>query len=339
VNTVARDKLCEAVARYGPDLCDEPQRCESILNDLCHGNREEVRLLVTIAKEGVASDLRASSSGVPHDLLLSKHIRNLQSFFFTEQAAKWGIESWALALGIISDADISRAAPQSTQSNNDQTTPANATAQRSDDVNTSLSTPHFWVGIALLIVVGIIAVVALILKYQADGRATEALAAKQSAEQTLTDLQAAKANSERQANTIIQEKTKALEAAEDERKKLQSLMPSVDVDNLHVDIGYNSITLHAKFRANNLQSVQCVVDAYLYDENGNEVTYWNKPVTDGRSFTPTAINSVYDDVSMSIYQRSIGLRSGIYSFKVAFRRQNGELIDEADSEPFSYVAN
>jgi len=339
VNTVARDKLCEAVARYGQDLCDEPQRCESILNDLCHGNREEVRLLVTIAKEGVASDLRTSSTGVPHDLLLSKHIRNLQSFFFTEPAARWGVESWALALGIISEADISRRAPESTQINNDQTIPAEAIPQTSNDVKRSVSSTHFWMGVSAAIVLAIFAVVAVILKYQADGRANEALAAKESAQQTIRDLQAAKANSERQANITLQEQTKALETAENERKRLQSLIPRIDVDNMYVDVGSNSITLHAKFRANNLQSVQCVMEITLYDDNQEEVTHWNQPVTDSKNFTPTEINSLYEDVSLSVYQRSIGLRSGTYTFNLVFRRLNGELIDEVDSEPFTFVAN
>jgi hypothetical protein len=338
VNTLAREKLCEAVARYGHDLCDEPQRCEAVLNDLCRGNRREVGLLVAIAKEGLASDLRTSSAGVPHNLLLGKHVKNLQNLFFTEEAARWGIESWALALGLISNDDLSEStSPATTVEVTPIVSEAPIEAVVSKPVEKKKGFPT-WTALIILVAL-IITMVSLVLKYQADKRASEALAAKAAAEQTLRDLGIAKTNAEQKANGIIQEKTKALEETEAERQRLQALMPNVSVDNLNVEVGYNSIVLHTSFQANNLQSVQCVVEAHLYNDEGYEMLYWNKPINDSRTFTPNITNAVYSDVTMSIYQRSVGLSSGTYVFKVIFRRMNGDVIHEANTDPFSYDAS
>jgi hypothetical protein len=342
VNTLAREKLCEAVALYGQDLCDEPQRCEAVLNDLCRGNRREVGLLVAIAKEGLASDLRISSVGVPHNLLLGKHVKNLQNLFFTEEAARWGIESWALALGLISNDDLSESTSRATTVSVTpivfSEAPVEAVVSKPVDKKKPFPTGYYWAALMILVAL-IITVVSLILKYQADKRASEALAAKAAAEQTIRDLRIAKTNAEQQANGIIQEKTKALEETEAERQRLQSLMPNVSVDNLNVELGYNSIILHTSFQANNLQSVQCVVEAHLYNDEGYEMLYWNKPITDSRTFTPNTTSAVYADVTLSIYPRSIGLSSGTYLFKVIFRRMNGDVIHEANTAPFSYAAS
>jgi hypothetical protein len=341
VNTLAREKLCEAVALYGQDLCDEPQRCEAVLNDLCRGNRREVGLLVAIAKEGLASDLRISSVGVPHNLLLGKHVKNLQNLFFTEEAARWGIESWALALGLISNDDLSESTLRATTVSVTpivSEAPVEAVVSKPVQKRKAFPTGYYWAALIILVAL-IISVVSLVLKYQADKRASEALAAKAAAEQTIRDLGIAKTNAEQKANGIIQEKTKALEETEAERQRLLSLMPNVKVDNLNVEVGYNSIILHTSFQTNNLQSVQCVVEAHLYNDEGYEILNWNKPITDSRTFTPNTTNAVYSDVTMTIYQRSVGLSSGTYVFKVIFRRTNGDVIHEANTDSFSYDAS
>ncbi len=169
MNTLAREKLCEAIALFGQGICDEPQRCEAILNDLCRGNRKEVGLLVAIAKEGLASDLRTSSAGVPHNLLISKHVKNLQSLFFTEEAARWGIESWALALGLISNDDLSKSTSRATKV---EVTPivvseAPVEVVVSEPVEKKNAFPagYYWAALIILVAL-IITVVSLVLKCQ-----------------------------------------------------------------------------------------------------------------------------------------------------------------------------
>jgi ribosomal protein S27E len=103
MNDLPHQKLCQIVATYGKSLCDDPKRCEALLRDLCGQHRREVNVLVSALKERVAADLRASSTGVPREVLLARLTKRLcDNLGLAEEAARWGVESWALALGVIS---------------------------------------------------------------------------------------------------------------------------------------------------------------------------------------------------------------------------------------------
>src|ERR1035438_7644676 len=99
---LTRQKLCEIIARYGRSLCDDPRRCEALLRDLCGEQRREVTVLIGALKERVAADLLSSSTAVPTDMLLARLTKRLrEDSALTQDAACWAVESWALALGII----------------------------------------------------------------------------------------------------------------------------------------------------------------------------------------------------------------------------------------------
>lgn len=350
MNSLARQKLCEAIALYGLDLCDQPQRCEAVLNDLCGAHREEIGLLVTAAREGIASDLRISSSGVPHDLLLRKHIKNLQCFFFTETAARWGVESWALALGIISHAELSPtqsnisqekklSSVTSTTHQEKNSPPISYTIPQEEKVKHNNIPPLVYVFGALAALMLVIVVITLVLKSNAEQRATEALAAKETAEQKARDSKAAKEKTEQETKKIIEDEKKTRESAEAERKRLEMLLPSSNIESTWAEVGYYIITLHTKIEANNLQSVQCMAVAYLYDEYGNELWRWDKPITASTNFIPTTANTVYDDLKIYIYPRSLSLEEGNYSYKIVLKRMNGDIISESEVESFTYTIN
>ena len=110
---VVREKLCELVVRFGTSVCEEVPRCEGLLRDLCPGHRAEVNLLVTALRERVVSELvKPASSGVPVEFLLGRLGKRLEEEHgLTADAARWAVESWALALGRITAADLSRQDP------------------------------------------------------------------------------------------------------------------------------------------------------------------------------------------------------------------------------------
>ena len=108
MNDSPRQKLIEIVtdrkavfARTGRDVTTDAKLCEALLRDLCGEHRREISVLVAAQKERVAADLLASQDGVPREVLLTRLTRRLQdNLGLTEEAARWAVDSWALALGL-----------------------------------------------------------------------------------------------------------------------------------------------------------------------------------------------------------------------------------------------
>jgi parallel beta-helix repeat protein len=106
MNDLPRQKLCEIIATYGRSICDDPRRCEGLLRDFCGEYKREVSVLVQALKERVAIDLLTSSDGVPREVLLARLMKRLlDNLALAEDAARWAVESWAVALGVISNAE------------------------------------------------------------------------------------------------------------------------------------------------------------------------------------------------------------------------------------------
>ena len=104
-----RPKLCEIVARYGTSICDDPVRCEGFIRDFCGPHRREIFILVSALKEGIPADLLSFRGKMLLDLRITHLTERLHSnMSFERDAARWGVESWALALGVIDIADLER---------------------------------------------------------------------------------------------------------------------------------------------------------------------------------------------------------------------------------------
>jgi hypothetical protein len=108
MNDLPRKTLCKIIAQYGISVSRDPQRCEGLLRDLCGDYKREVAVLIGALRERVAADLLASQDRVPPEILLSRLSRRLrQNLALTEDAARWGVETWAQALGVMSEEDSS----------------------------------------------------------------------------------------------------------------------------------------------------------------------------------------------------------------------------------------
>ena len=107
LNNAPRQTLRELIARHGPGLCSDSRRCEGLLRDLCGEHRREINILVGALRERVPLDLLAARNSVPIHLLLTRLAKRLEDqLALTEEASRWVVDTWALALGVVSDAEL-----------------------------------------------------------------------------------------------------------------------------------------------------------------------------------------------------------------------------------------
>jgi hypothetical protein len=110
MNSEPRQTLRSLIAKHGLDLCSDAKRCQGLLRDLCGAHPREVNILTGALRERVPLDLLAGRNAMPHGLLMARLTKRLEDqLALTEEAARWGVESWALALGIITEADLEEA--------------------------------------------------------------------------------------------------------------------------------------------------------------------------------------------------------------------------------------
>lgn len=110
MDNIPRQKLCEIISKYGRAICDDARRVEGLLRDLCGGYKRETSVLVIALHERVPQELlNTSSSGITPELAIARLSKRLHDdLAITEDAARWAVESWALALGVITAADVAR---------------------------------------------------------------------------------------------------------------------------------------------------------------------------------------------------------------------------------------
>jgi hypothetical protein len=107
MNEQPRRKLREMVARHGHAVVQDARRCEGLLRDYSAQYRREVSVLLSALEERVPQDLLASPAGVPRRVLLARLARRLADYrALSETAAAWSVNSWAFALGVISEDEL-----------------------------------------------------------------------------------------------------------------------------------------------------------------------------------------------------------------------------------------
>lgn len=103
MNVNARNALCDMVRQYGRSVIDDPGRCKGLLHDFLRHDRPELTVLLGALTEGVPSDLVTSQSAAPPMARIAQAIGKRQkNLLLTEDAARWAVESWAVALGVVS---------------------------------------------------------------------------------------------------------------------------------------------------------------------------------------------------------------------------------------------
>ncbi len=107
MNNLTRDTLRRITAKYGREIGSDARRCAGLLNDLDGAHRREINVLVTAIEERVPDDLLAAHRAMPLELLLTRIEKRLEEqTALTAEAARWAVESWALALNVATDDDL-----------------------------------------------------------------------------------------------------------------------------------------------------------------------------------------------------------------------------------------
>jgi hypothetical protein len=96
----ARRTLCDIVESYGARIADEPRRLENLLNDLCGDERRAIFLLVHAARERVPAELAQALERGGAGVQVRRSTQRLcDDLGLGGEAARWAVETWALALG------------------------------------------------------------------------------------------------------------------------------------------------------------------------------------------------------------------------------------------------
>ena len=101
MNDLARQKLCEIVVQQGRGVCDDSRRLRGLLGDYCPGLKREINALTTAVEQRVVSDLLKLSAGSPWEIVAGRLVKRLiDEVAMNEDAARWTIDSWGLALSL-----------------------------------------------------------------------------------------------------------------------------------------------------------------------------------------------------------------------------------------------
>jgi hypothetical protein len=107
MNDLPRHTLARIITEHGRAICDAPNRVEGLLRDLCGAHRREINIIIGALEERVAVDLISAGNSVPREVLLARLAARLRdNLAYTAEAARWGVETWAFALGVMSEAEI-----------------------------------------------------------------------------------------------------------------------------------------------------------------------------------------------------------------------------------------
>lgn len=117
MNNLPQQTLRRITAKYGKEIAGNAERCKGLLNDLCGSHRREINVLVTAIEERIPLDLLASARSIPAELLLARLEKRLaEQTGLTAEAASWAVESWALALDVVTDSQIAARALKQSES-------------------------------------------------------------------------------------------------------------------------------------------------------------------------------------------------------------------------------
>lgn len=103
MNDIPREKLKYIIIQYGNVIYQDQKKFKAILKDLCPEYKREINLLMSAIRERIVSDLINCSPTQPIEILLVKLKQRLyNNLGVAQEFANWAVDSWALALGVIS---------------------------------------------------------------------------------------------------------------------------------------------------------------------------------------------------------------------------------------------
>src|SRR5271170_828101 len=101
MNTKPREVLIEVIAKYGTQILASPVRFEGVLKDYCGECRREIFVLVSCLRVGVVDQLRRQGGPSVKLVCARLALKLEQNLAISSDVAKWAVESWAIALGLL----------------------------------------------------------------------------------------------------------------------------------------------------------------------------------------------------------------------------------------------
>jgi parallel beta-helix repeat protein len=130
-----RDVLSEIVAKYGEPLLSSPLRCHGLLKDFCGDSRREIFVLVSCVRLGLVDQLRQQSGPSIIVVCARLALKLEQNLAISSDIAKWAVESWALAIGLLRP-EAAAAPVKETVHSPDPAPPENVPAEKPRPENT-----------------------------------------------------------------------------------------------------------------------------------------------------------------------------------------------------------
>jgi len=129
MNDAPRQKLREIIRQHGRSIIENPRRCENLLRDYCGEFRREISVLTMALEEHAVADMLAAPASLPRKVLLARMAQKLcDNLALSEAAARWSIESWAWAFGVITDAELATSETERAAKQNDIKSAENASS-------------------------------------------------------------------------------------------------------------------------------------------------------------------------------------------------------------------
>lgn len=106
MNDAPRHTLKRIIDEHGRAIIDTPKRVEALLRDLSPAHRREVNILAGALEERVAAELTRVAAD-SRERSLARLTRRLQDdLAYTSEAARWAVDSWAFALGVLTQEEL-----------------------------------------------------------------------------------------------------------------------------------------------------------------------------------------------------------------------------------------
>ena len=108
-----QEVLCDLIAKHGRSLAEDKGRCSALLRDYCSAYKAEINILITALDEQVPSLLIKQPTSSPADVVISQLVKRLRiDRGLAEENARWAVETWALALGVVQSTSLSSSVPK-----------------------------------------------------------------------------------------------------------------------------------------------------------------------------------------------------------------------------------
>src|SRR5579859_2880357 len=102
----ARQPFCELLATHGPGVWEDRDGFRALLQQALPLHQNERGAILTALEHGVTRELTEPPSGLPWNAASIPIVARVSGKGLSEDAARWAVDSWALALGRVTQDEI-----------------------------------------------------------------------------------------------------------------------------------------------------------------------------------------------------------------------------------------